>query len=65
MLPKKLRQKSKVVSYILRHNPVKLKKGIDKEGWADLKEVLQLSTLTLKDINLILKDSDKNPTIKS
>lgn len=59
MLPKKLRNKSKTISYILRHNPVKLKNGIDEKGWANLDEVIQLAALTFPELAIILNDSDE------
>jgi len=60
----KLEQKSKFVSYVLRHKPESIGLVLDPAGWADLDELLRKANehgkpLRMADIQPLLHDQDK------
>ena len=57
---------SREISYILRHNPLKYNLTLDKEGWADINDLLQKlnarsewNGLSKKDLEKMIASSDK------
>ena len=57
---------SREISYILRHNPLKYNLTLDKEGWADINDLLQKlnarsewNGLSKKDLEKMIASSNK------
>lgn len=55
---------SKFLSFILRHNPESIKLNLDKNGWAQIDELLRKSAqhghnLTFEELQLVVANNDK------
>jgi putative RNA 2'-phosphotransferase len=62
---KKLTEMSKFLSYVLRHKPETINITLDKEGWANLQELIEAAfsyegkTIEKEDILAIVAENDK------
>lgn len=57
-----LKEKSKFVSYVLRHKPEAIGLTLDKEGWASVSDLLQANgktQLTLEELRQIVAEDEK------
>jgi len=59
----KLQKISRQLSYILRHNPGKLK--MDRAGWIGVKDLLAELDLSLAELEIIVKTNDKSRFVLS
>ena len=64
MNEKYIKRISKFLSLILRHNPAKINLELDKNGWADVNELLSKAAknkvkFTLEELKEIVKSNDK------
>jgi len=51
---------SKFLSYVLRHRPEKIDLSLDKNGWTDVKELLEkMEDTTFDELCQVVKNSDK------
>lgn len=54
-----LTEKSKFLSYVLRHRPASAGLTLDKEGWADIDVLLANSSITLDELLQIVRTDSK------
>ncbi len=63
MNEKQIKIKSKFLSLILRHNPQIIQLELDKNGWANVEELLQKSkrkiNLTIDELEIVVKTNNK------
>lgn len=59
-MSKDLQEKSKYLSYLLRHKPEAAKLTLDKEGWCELKQLLANTDLKLDEIEEIVRTDSKS-----
>jgi putative RNA 2'-phosphotransferase len=60
-----LTEKSKFLSYVLRHKPEAAKLTLDKEGWCNIEQLIKNTNLTLEEIEqIVAEDSKGRYTIK-
>jgi putative RNA 2'-phosphotransferase len=64
MTEKQIKGISKFLSYILRHNPQSIGLKLDKEGWADVNELMEKSktdynTLTKELLDIVVSTNEK------
>ena len=52
-------KKSKFLSLILRHKPSKIGLVLDKNGWADVKELLEKAQMDIKTLEKVVATNDK------
>lgn len=65
MNEKQIKGISKFLSYILRHNPQTIGLELDKEGWADVEELMaksktDYSVLTREILDIVVSTNEKN-----
>ncbi len=51
--------KSKFLSLLLRHKPEKINLVLDKNGWANIQFIIENSNITLKELDDIVSNNDK------
>lgn len=54
-----LTEKSKYLSYLLRHNPEAAQLTLDKEGWCNIPELLANTKLTIDELEEIVRTDSK------
>lgn len=59
MFDKSINNKSKFLSYILRHKPEKANLKLDKDGWVLVCDLINNTDLTLAELEEIVKTDDK------
>lgn len=58
-MTKSLVEKSKLLAYILRHKPEEFNVTLDKEGFAQVQEILGNTTITLDEMKTIVENDSK------
>src|ERR1035437_4022124 len=60
-MEERLTKISKLISYVLRHKPEKIGLKLNKDGWADVKELMEKSTLKFdfNELKQVVQNDDK------
>lgn len=59
MNTQEIKKKSKFLSLLLRHRPEKVGLTLDKNGWANVPELLSKTNISMDELRIIVADNDK------